>query len=261
MSNAVVFALSSSQSDFLQGNSPVRNGEVTGAGIIEVAAAPVTVSLVNAGAGSTYYAATVPVKANLVVFMDESSGNTNNTSLCFSIAQLTNIIAQLITLYPTSVMSVFTTNLNTLTGTPYQLYSSPDAENGGLFILDNGGQHIAVPIMSITAIYTGDGTVYAPSISYLTPPQPLPQGCDTDLIAAIHAYLPVPTEVVLRMGVAVEASGAVYKNEYGILVLSDADGNTPIYVSVSKLASIAIVPPADAVAAKKGSTLSITNKQ
>ncbi|MDF2653720.1 MAG: hypothetical protein K0R19_194, partial [Bacillota bacterium] len=41
------FALTSSQGDTLIGNSPIKTGEVTGFGIIEVVAAPVTLSLVN----------------------------------------------------------------------------------------------------------------------------------------------------------------------------------------------------------------------
>jgi hypothetical protein len=43
--NGAVFALSSSQGDFLEGNSPVKTTEVAGIGIIDVAAPPVTAAL------------------------------------------------------------------------------------------------------------------------------------------------------------------------------------------------------------------------
>lgn len=60
-------ALSSSQGDFLEGNSVSPSGQVVGMGIIEVAAAPVTLSLVNASAGTLYFAAAAPVKMTLIV--------------------------------------------------------------------------------------------------------------------------------------------------------------------------------------------------
>lgn len=73
-SNGIVFALSSSQGDLLEGNSPAKNGEVYGIGIIEVAAAPVTVSLLNVSNGEIFYSSVVPLKATLVVVEDDIVG-------------------------------------------------------------------------------------------------------------------------------------------------------------------------------------------
>lgn len=72
--NGMVFALSSSQGDFLEGNSPIQATEVVGVGIIEVTTAPVTVSLINANPGVVYYAVTVPLTATLVVVEDDLTG-------------------------------------------------------------------------------------------------------------------------------------------------------------------------------------------
>jgi BclA-like protein/collagen triple helix repeat protein len=69
--NGTVFALSSSQGDFLEGNSPVKTGEVVGFGIIDVASAPVTVSLVNASGQTVFYSPIVPLTATLVVIQDD----------------------------------------------------------------------------------------------------------------------------------------------------------------------------------------------
>lgn len=238
------FALHSSLGAFIQSNSPNKLGPFSGAGIIDIPSAPATISLVNSTSGDVTLASSVPVKAGLALFKDEPPGDLSDSSICFSYAQLTHVIEQLITLYPTSVMSVFTTNANVVTGTATSLYTSPDADGAGLFILtDSLGQSQAIPIAAICGIYTGEATVYDPSITYLAPPSPLPKGCDTDLIAAIHDYLPIPTEVIIQMGVTVQASGEVYQNEYGILVLSDAGGNTPIFVSVSKIARIITAAP------------------
>ncbi len=74
--NGIVFALSSSQGDFLEGNSPIKTDEVTGVSIIDVAAAPVTVSLVNASTSAVSYATMVPLKATLVIVEDDFVGPT-----------------------------------------------------------------------------------------------------------------------------------------------------------------------------------------
>ena len=184
-----------------------------------------------------------------------------NTAICFSYAQLAHIIEQLITLYPTNIISVFTTGLgaSTVTGTPYQLYSSPEGTYGGLFILLDNGQQEAIPLNAIAAIYTGDGTVYDPSITFLPPPH-FPAGCDTNLITAFHDYLPVSTDVQMYMGAIIQASGTIYKNEYGMLVLSDADGNTPVFVPVLNIT--AVLPSAQSSGMQKAPYpyITVTNK-
>lgn len=67
-SNGAVFALSSSEGDYLEGTSAAKTGEVVGMGIIEVTTAPVTVSLINASNAAFYLAASVPLRASLIVF-------------------------------------------------------------------------------------------------------------------------------------------------------------------------------------------------
>ena len=77
--NGAVFALSSSNGDFLEGVSPIRTGEVVGIGIINVVSAPVTVSLVNGSNNTIFYAVDVPLTATLVVVQDDVSGSTGPT--------------------------------------------------------------------------------------------------------------------------------------------------------------------------------------
>ena len=69
--NGVVFALSSSQGDFLEGNSPIKTTEVVGIGIIEIVAAPVTLTLVNASTNTVFYSPIGPLKATLVIIEDD----------------------------------------------------------------------------------------------------------------------------------------------------------------------------------------------
>ena len=78
--NGASFALSSSQGDFIVGDSPVKTGEVTGIGIIEVAAAPVTVQLINSVGATAFLSTTVSVKASLMVNrVDIGAGATGAT--------------------------------------------------------------------------------------------------------------------------------------------------------------------------------------
>jgi hypothetical protein len=265
--NVAVFTLHSSQGDVLKSNSPIIPGEVIGFGIVNTTSVPVTISLVNNSAALINYSDNVPVKATLTVVQDDissigpqgpagpigpqgvqgpagsqgiqgpagSQGSMGDTSYCFSVSQLSYTLSQLINFYPDSTWTVYVSSLYSATGVPDHLYTSPDSSDAGFLILFDGAQYESIPLLAITAIYVGDGTVYNNSISYLTPPSPLPSGCDTDLIAAVYSYLPILTDVSILLGPSVQASGLVYKNEYGLLVLADVDGNTPIFIAPSKI--------------------------
>ena len=176
----------------------------------------------------------------------------DNTGTNFAYAQLAHVIEQLITLYPTNVFTVFTRGFtaSSVTGTPYELFKSSSGTFGTLFILDDAGQKEAIPLNAITAIYVGNGTVYNPSITYLTP-SGLASGFDTNLLTAYYEYLPVSTEIEMFIGSNIRASGMVYKNEYGIIVLSDTEGNTPIFIPVFNI-NVALPSFSTTTASKSG---------
>lgn len=69
--NSVIFAAVSSQGDILEGNMPIKTGEVVGVGIVDVTVAPVTLNLNYIGAGTAIFASTVPVKATMVIIEDD----------------------------------------------------------------------------------------------------------------------------------------------------------------------------------------------
>ena len=71
-SDGVVFALSSSTGDFIEGNSHLVTGEVSGFGIIDVVVPGKTLSLVNATTEDIVYSSIVPVKASLMLFQETS---------------------------------------------------------------------------------------------------------------------------------------------------------------------------------------------
>jgi hypothetical protein len=70
--NSAIFALYS---------SPIKTGKVVVMGIIDVAVAPVTVSLVNAGPGTVYYASGLPLTATLMIVQDNASSCSNSQGL------------------------------------------------------------------------------------------------------------------------------------------------------------------------------------
>ena len=175
-----------------------------------------------------------------------SSTPLDNTAICFSYAQLANLITQLIRFYPTATMSVYTKGFNaaTVSGTPVKLYASPDATYGTLVVLGDGG-YGAVPLNAISAIGLPAGMVYNPLITYLTAPV-FPTGCDKNLITAYHDYLPLSTSVTVYSGTLIQASGIVYKNEYGILVLADDNlGTNPTFMPVVNITAIVTSTPAN----------------
>lgn len=175
-----------------------------------------------------------------------SSTPLDSTAICFSYEQLANLITQLIHFYPTATMSVYTKGFNaaTVSGIPVKLYASPDATYGALVVLGNGG-YGAVPLNAISAIELPAGMVYNPLISYLNAPA-FPMGCDKNLITAYHDYLPLSTPVTVYSGTLIEATGIVYKNEYGILVLADDSlGTNPTFMPVVNITAIVTSTPAN----------------
>lgn len=236
-SSNAIFALSCSQGEFIQGNSPSRTGQVGGMAVLEIAAVPATLALLNATTSSFYYCSSVPVKASLLITQQPDAASTPVSMSCFAVAQLANILEQMIIAYPTTTWIVFSNALPSFSGVPLDLYSAPDGQGPGLLrLLDSSNGYEALSLSQITAVYPGDGTVYDPSFTFLPPPDPLPPGCDTDTIAAFHSYLPVGTpDVNVRLGPNISASGGIYKNEYGLLILSDAMGNTPIVIPTPQI--------------------------
>jgi len=159
-----------------------------------------------------------------------SSTPSDNGAFCFSYAQMSNIIEQLMTLYPAMPMTIYT-NVGVYTsGIPYELYSSPDATYGTIGVVTDGGIYDSIPITSIVAVKVA-GTVYDPSISYLPVPTFTPD-CQKNLITSIHDFIPLSTNVTLFLGVSISASGVIFKNEYGMLVKTDdMTGTNPVFIS------------------------------
>jgi len=187
-------------------------------------------------------------------------GNLNNTAASFTYAQLAHVITQIIQYYPTTVLRSYGTGFTFagLEGTPVELYSSPDGTYGGLFVISESGDIGAMPLQSIACITLGAGVPYNPAITYI--PKPVfPAGFDTNIVTAIHDYLPVSTPVTVYMGTVIDVTGIVYKNVYGMLVVTDdVLGNNPSFIPVTNITGI--IPTFTSSAAKTAKVVGITSK-
>lgn len=168
------------------------------------------------------------------------SGNLNDTAVSFTYAQLANVLTQIVRYYPTTELRAYATGFTfaALVGTPVELYASPDATYGGLFVVEESGDRGAIPLQSISSITFLGGVSYNLAISYL--PKPIfPTGFDTNIVTAIHDYLPVGTPVSVYMGSVVQVDGIVYKNVYGMLVVADdMTGINPSFIPVTNITGI-----------------------
>lgn len=225
-----IFALVSSQDDFIIGNSPIKAGEIVGFGIIEVIDAPVNVSLKNNHNKIIYDTLNLPVKASLSIIGSVNAVQASMT--CFAMDQLANILQQMIVEYPSTSWSLYLDTFTNYFGVPVDLYKALGANGPWLLrVIDSNNNYVAVSLGHINIIYPGNNTVWNPAFTFLEVPDPMTSGCDTDAILGVINYLPLGIGVNIAMGPNKNASGMVYRNEPGVLVLSDSAGNQPLIVS------------------------------
>ncbi len=162
-------------------------------------------------------------------------GPPGNQVECACVAQMKNVIEQIIEIYSDKSLQVTTQSGAVVTGTPSAIF--PTSGNGGLFELNTGGEKPkeAVSICKIASI-TIPGETYNNSITYLPAPTPTPTGCSADCLNAISTYLPVgTTDATVQAGGQDIGKGNVIINSYGILVLAGNKNLNPSFVSVCKV--------------------------
>lgn len=165
------------------------------------------------------------------------AGSNANSTSCFCVDQMRNIIEQIITLYPNDNLTIAMESGNNVSGRPGSLLPGPNNNpNSGLFQLINnqGTPEEAVSICRIASIRITSST-YNEAITYLPAPTPLPTGCDANCEAAIRAYLPAGTPSVdINAGGQTVAQGTVLRSEYGMVVLVGNNNSDPTFVSLCK---------------------------
>jgi len=236
-SNGGVFSLIDTNGNSIIGNTPTQSESFSGLSIVNVLSAPKTIRLANTGNGSVTLSSIVPVKAMLSVSMIEVPSGTNDTMYNFQMQQLANVLLQVIDYYSTNTIRVYVRGLYAIDGTPTSIFYS---ETGaGLFILTETGDSQAIPLNMITGVSMGTDSTYNPSITYLSPPAIIPSGWDTNVITSVYNYLPVGTEASVYFSIGNSKTGYIYKDEYGIIVVTnDAEGGNPIFIPATEASII-----------------------
>lgn len=164
-------------------------------------------------------------------------GPAGDAAQCACVAQMRNLLLQIIALYPTDNIIVSMESGNTASGRPGALLPGPATNpNSGLLQLVNtqGVPQEAVSLCRIAAVRITSAT-YNNAITYLPVPTPAPTGCGADCESAVRSYLPVGTTgAAIKAGGQTVAQGSVIKNEFGVLVLVGPNNSDPTFVSSCK---------------------------
>jgi hypothetical protein len=163
------------------------------------------------------------------------SGSMSDTTTCFCVKQMKNVIQQIISLYPTDILNITMESGNNVSGIAASLI--PNNGSAGLLQLKNsqGKLQEAVSICRIAAINITSAT-YNNDITYLPSPTPALSGCDTNCANALNSYLPVSTDnVIIQAGTKTVATGSVLKSEYGMVVVVGNKNSNPTFVSLCKV--------------------------
>lgn len=165
------------------------------------------------------------------------SGDNVNSTSCFCVDQMRNIIQQIISLYPNDNIIVAMESGNNASGRPDSLLPGPNNNpSSGIFQLVNaqGVPQEALSICRIASI-TITSSIYNENITYLPAPSPLPTGCDANCEAALRSYLPVGTpNVSINSSGQTVAQGTILKSEYGMVVVVGNNNSNPSFVSLCK---------------------------
>ncbi|MGM9879348.1 MAG: hypothetical protein ACI31R_04915 [Bacilli bacterium] len=163
------------------------------------------------------------------------TGSIANTPSCLCVAQMRNIIEQIISLYPDDNLIVAMESGNNASGRPGSLIPGPDTNpDAGLFQLVNtqGTPEEALSICRIASI-TVTSSTYNDAITYLPVPSPALEGCGANCEAAARSYLPVgTTNVDINAGGQTVAQGDVLRSEFGMVVIVGNDNSNPSFVSL-----------------------------
>jgi len=245
--NFVAFAVNTPTQSYM-GNAPQKTSEVYGEVFINVETVPYTIQLKNVSGGVAYLSSVVPIKANICISSVQESGS-SDTMYDFQIAQLANILSQIIDLYPSTVIRVYVRGLYAIDGTPTELFSS--STGPGLFITTIDEDIQAMPLNMITGVNLGTGTMYNDDITFLPAPTILPTGWDTNVITSVQDYLPVGTACSVVFSIGNSKEGEIYKDELGMLVVTTDDtGLEPVFVPATE-ASIIITTSSQSKSGKR----------
>lgn len=222
--NGASFALiTSDQREFIS-NSVLKNSITAGFAIVE-ADIPLSLWLSNFDAGTAFFTGRNQVKASLTVTkLDGRLGGE-----CYAVQQLEYVLSQMLIMYPDTSASVFVDRLPSYAANIHSLYKPAGADSAAFLVMQSGAEYLIQPLLTINALYFPN-IIWDTDIDFLPRPVKL-DDCMSVKLAAWAEYFPTGSDMSVNFGITTVASGNLYKNEFGIMVLTDEEElATPIII-------------------------------
>ena len=153
-----------------------------------------------------------------------------NSACCGCKEPLTNLIPQIIPLYPNNDLLVTLESGDAVVGRPGSLILGPNGRTGVFEVTNPQNFPQYLPICSIDTIQINNA-VYNNAIVYLPEPVPAPTDCYADCDTIIRSLLPVGTDANITTSTQTPTVGTVIENEYGMIVLANEAANNVTFIS------------------------------
>ena len=158
-----------------------------------------------------------------------------NSACCGCKEQMRNIIQQIITFYPDNELFITLDSGDAVLGRPGPLKLGPNGKTGVFGVISSQNFIQYISICNIDTIQIANAT-YNDAIVYLPEPVPAPTDCCADCDAAVRSLLPVGTpNVSIITNIQSSSVGTVIRNEFGMVVLSNAERNNITFVSTCSI--------------------------
>lgn len=159
---------------------------------------------------------------------------------CCCTAQIINVLSQIIQYYPASNLVVILDSGNNISGRAGALLpATSPIYCSGLFQLVNsqGVPQEAVSICKIAAISIS-GENYNNDIVYNPLLECPATGCEAYCESALQSILTIGSDVQIKAGGQTVAHGIVQIKKYGMVVVTDKNGHSPVFISTCKIESV-----------------------
>lgn len=179
---------------------------------------------------------------NIVLTISITIINENNnaqSSECYCVEQMTNVIEQIARLYPDNQLLITLDSGDAVFGTAGEITLGLNGESG-LFEVEISqiNRRQLISICSIDSIRI-DNATYNEEITYLPEPNPVPTDCKADCEATIREALPVgTTDANIITNGAIASQGNVIVNESGMIVLENPTNTNITFISTCRIDAI-----------------------
>lgn len=252
------FALTTDEGFSVVGASASKTGEVSGSASITITTQPVELSLVNSVSTAALLSPNPMPKASLTLVFQPLNTGMSDTFTCYAQNQLAHLMQQMLDAYPGTPISTFSYGLSGSSGNLARIDGTPEY-GPGMVVIETTTQYGLLPFATLCAVaFTGSGVTMPPDVTYLPLPDPVPLGCDTAMMVAIHDAIEIGVSYSFYVGGNATATGTVFANPYGVIVMAPSDGSTPIFISTVRINRIIVdKPPAPPAGLRQANTAAV----